>query len=163
MTAYSVWGTDGELAVKAGLYELRIHSVAIYNLTIDYRLITLQRYEGSTFSGGATVTVQPQRDGAPEASATARQGTALSLDTANRRRFGVQLVPEGAQIVTRPDFSTYTDFSGTTSTITPALDITVAPGHVFSVGTPGTTGALQTSPACGAIIYFEELRLNWTY
>lgn len=156
MTAYSTYAagspsiTTGDLAVKAGIYPIRINKCVInfYCSTsqVGGSATIVDFIRASSMSGGSSAPVVSLRSGSTAASATASKGSVTlgSPVTLETQAGGGGQGSSGGSIVFQPP-----------------LDLTLRPGEVFA--TDGlfytVTSTLQfiTYP----VIYFEELRLDW--
>lgn len=137
------------VAVRAGSFEVRIGRIEISRRDVwdsrDAIIPKITRYASGTISGGSALPIEPLRQGAPAATATARGGEPVTVSGT-----GTQL----------------TGLAGTTSgTVTYEFpfDCTLSPGAVllvdfgfYLIGDPSTVINLIT-------VSFEELRLSWSY
>lgn len=154
MTTYNVTTigvTDG--AILAGSYEVRLVAITAYNSSIYNSVyVTVARHEPATISGGTAVPITPLRQGAPAASATAKQGTGLTVSGTSKtlQIFALNaasLVEIGAGVQT---------VTVASANFQPALATTIAPGSALHV-----SGMVDGYCICN--IFFEELRLAGSY
>jgi hypothetical protein len=158
MTSYLVRydQTSGitRIVIKAGLYEIRMAQINFWGYA-GVNLYSAFLYDpGATVSGASAIPVVELRQNAPVASATAQQGSSVTL-TGTARYIGGTVLPPGS--VTSPGSPPITTFPGSTAQMTFPLPTIVAPGGLFVL-----TGASYV-PTIGAEIYFEELRLAGSY
>lgn len=149
MAGYSVsdGNNGGTLAVKAGIYPMKIARVDLVNGDlIDMHYVYYRTFTGSsTFSGGSTVSVTPMRSRAPAASAQCQVGN-VSLPS-TFVNIGDAWVNAGSRLQT-DDFHS---LSVGQATFQSPIEEVIAPGDIF--------GVYRSSNNVWTTIYFEELRL----
>lgn len=150
---------DSVLAVRAGSYELRLVEFSVTSSKTDPYYVYLIRYDSSALTGGSAVPITPLRQGAPAASATSRGGYLGSGSNINpsgtAQYINYTMLSPGGSVTAdastgyNPIYKT----TGTSTSFSPPLPITVKPGGILVVlGWPIT-----------CTIFFEELRLAGSY
>lgn len=119
--------------------------------TIIFITYSLGAYTSSTLSGGTIVTPLAMRSGAPAALATVKSG-ATATGT-----FSTLHLETNSAVNSDPSTAAY-ELVQLNSTYTPAFDLILSAGSVFTVGA-ATNIAANT---LNIVVYFEELRLAWT-
>lgn len=160
MTTYSVLSHSylsgapnyGAVAIRAVTWPVRFTKADYSSINTNRTLAYIRRHEGSTISGGTALTPTPLQQGAPAATATARSGSISASGT--QRNVALALV-SGAGDNALSD-GTVQQLSNGAASFQPAIDLIIAPGDVFFL-------TLDANGWCNVTIYFEELRLNWSY
>lgn len=149
--------------LSPGSFEIRILSIeyglqSVGTSGTNYLAVSrplLNRYSAGSASGGSAITPVALRQGSAAASASSRFGT------------GVSVSGTSVYIVNLPPISVSNYFSVSDPaavTYQFPVDLTVAPGSVFSIeGLVGAGGDGTISGFVRMNIYFEELRLTWPY
>lgn len=139
------------LGVLAGTYPVRIAQIEFYGVyaaggTSPATSVATSVYNctGASFSGGTTITPVPMRGGAPASTATAKYSYSSMSGT---KSFLTIITAGGAG-------------SATTSTYTFPFDYIIPPGNAIDVSAQGT---LSSQYAWAVAVYYEELRLAWSF
>lgn len=154
MTAYAACGTFGPstggvaIGVLAGTYPCRIARVELW--ANFERSQTVTNYSGASFSGGTTVTPLAMRGGAPATTATVKisasmSGTATTITAVSAGSFG----NTGTTTYGIPGASNYSF----------PFDYIVPPGSAIYMG----NNVVDTQWSSILTIYYEELRLSWSF
>jgi len=151
MTAYALSNFFGQtnvtnpttMALKAGTYSLKIAQVEAAPCTSTLLPFAIYHYTGATLSGGTTITPAPLRDGAPAASASAKINPTI----------------------TGTSSLLHAEFQNSTALLSYKFPfvVIIAPGNAILLSTTQTTTGSGAYNILAANIYFEELRLAWSY
>jgi hypothetical protein len=154
MTTYAASRNFGgvgvpSIGVLAGTYPIRIARVEFWgyaqNSTGAVAVNTqVNNVAGASFTGGTAITSLPMRGGAPPSTATVKYGYSGMGGT---RTYLTILTAGGSA-------------GGSLSSYTFPFDYIVPPGGAIDVASSGT---LTNQFAWCVIIYYEELRLAWSF
>lgn len=156
MTAYaaSVSAATGSLALTvtpSATYQVRIAKVESSGILVNggYATVTLRIYPSGTPSGGTTVTPFVMRGGAPAATASAKSGAAVS---------GSPIVLH-IEAASGGDPAANVTYVSLNSSYSFPFDLILSAGSTLqALLTDNTTGLISPT----VVVYFEELRLNWS-
>lgn len=170
MTAYSAVAPvsyDAATGNSSWAQSLALRNSSLFNVRIariDYTFTTstgavylnLSRFEGSSISGGVSVTPNPLRQGATPTGVTCR--CRMLTITSGGNSQGSAVTVTGTQKL----LTNLVGVSGQSATWEPPFDLLVSSGSSVYFAT-GQANASGTTIWCNNIIvYFEEIQEDWT-
>lgn len=167
MTAYTAYGSASSagapvFALKPVTYPIRIARIDM--AANGWVTFVFYHKPAATISGGTTVTPLPLRGGAPASTITCRSGLAATTISTGTTTITSMVVGSESTMDNGAGGVNWIAQPGSQQYSLP-FDYIVAIGDVFIVyiATAAANGSFTPATSGSAAVYFEELRLSWSF